>query len=176
MSNKSTSKFISLILRHHPEIIGIVVDEHGWADVDALIRGVNKSRPLDRRTLEKIVAEDEKQRYAFNEDRTKIRAVYGHSIPVDLDLEPADPPAYLYHGTAERFVPSIEQEGLLPMQRLYVHLSADVKTAIQVGARHGKPFVYTIDAQAMQKDGYVFYHCTGGTWLTECVPPRYLLK
>ena len=136
MSLKDTSKFLSLILRHKPETIGIVLDGHGWADVEELIRGIAVRQPFDIETLEKIVALDEKGRYAFNEDKTKIRANQGHSVNVDVELEETEPPAILYHGTGEKYVPSIKALGLIPKSRLYVHLSADFDTALKVGARH----------------------------------------
>lgn len=141
MSDKDTSKFISLILRHKPETIGITLDEHGWANVDELIAGVNKSRPLDMEGLERIVAEDDKRRYSFNEDKTLIRANQGHSIQVDVELEEVEPPRILYHGTGEKYTSSIEKEGIIPKSRLYVHLSSDEETARKVGIRHGKPVI-----------------------------------
>ena len=172
--NNSTSKFISLILRHRPEVIGITLDEHGWANVDELLAGISRTRPLDMAGLEEIVRTDEKQRYAFNADKTKIRANQGHSVPVDVELQPVTPPALLYHGTGEKYVSSIEARGLIPKTRLYVHLSGDYDTAGKVGARHGKPRVYQIDAARMAADGYVFYRSVNGVWLTKQVPPRYL--
>ena len=174
MSDKSTSKFISLILRHKPEVIGITLDEHGWAVVDDLIEGVNKTHHLDMETLERIVAEDEKQRYSFNEDKTLIRANQGHSIPVDVELPEVIPPAVLYHGTGVKYKKAIDAEGLIPKSRLYVHLSGDVDTARKVGQRHGKPVIYTVDAAAMHADGYTFYRSVNGVWLTKKVPARYL--
>ena len=176
MSDKDTSKYIALILRHKPEVIGINLDEHGWADVSQLIAGVSKTHRLDRELLEKIVAEDEKQRYSFNEDRTLIRANQGHSIPVDVELEDVTPPAVLYHGTGEKFVSSIDSIGLIPKSRLYVHLSADVQTALKVGQRHGKPVIYAIDSGKMNADGYRFYKSVNGVWLTNSVPAQYLSK
>ena len=136
MSLTKTSKFISLILRHKPEVIGISLDEHGWANVDELIAGVSKTHELDMALLEEIVRTDEKQRYSFNQDKTLIRANQGHSIPVDVELPELRPPEYLYHGTAEKYVSSIEAHGLLPQSRLYVHLTDDYGTAIKVGQRH----------------------------------------
>ena len=174
--NNATSKFIALILRHKPETIGITLDEHGWADVDRLIEGVNRTRPLDRDTLEEIVRTDEKQRYAFNEDHTLIRANQGHSVPVDVELERMKPPAVLYHGTGEKYVSSIDRQGLLPRARLYVHLSPDADTAVKVGSRHGKPVVYLVDAARMDADGYSFYRSVNGVWLTKAVPAEYLRK
>lgn len=178
MGKKETSKFISLILRHRPEAAGIVLDEHGWADVDELIRGINGAgrHRLDRELLEEIVREDEKQRYSFNEDHTLIRANQGHSIPVDVELEEKLPPAVLYHGTGEKYVPSIDAQGLLPKGRLYVHLSPDVETARKVGSRHGKPVIYTIDCAGMAADGYKFFLSANKIWLTKAVPAKYLKK
>lgn len=173
-SEKETSKYLSLILRHKPEVIGISLDEHGWADVDELISGVSKTHPLTRELLERIVAEDEKQRYSFNDDKTLIRANQGHSICVDVELEEKEPPAILYHGTGEKYVPSIDRIGLIPKSRLYVHLSADVATAVKVGQRHGKPVVYCVDSGKMAADGYKFYLSKNGVWLTDRVPAEYL--
>lgn len=155
MSLNKTSKFISLILRHRPEVIGIELDEHGWADVGELIAGVAKSRPFDMEMLEEIVRTDSKQRYSFNEDRTLIRANQGHSIPVDVELEQKEPPEVLYHGTGEKFVSSIDRQGLLPKSRLYVHLSPDEATARNVGRRHGKPVVYEVMAGQMVPAGHL---------------------
>lgn len=174
MSLRDTSKFISLILRHKPETIGITLDEHGWANVDELIAGVSKTHPLDMAMLERIVAEDEKQRYSFNEDKTLIRANQGHSIPVDVELEEVQPPEVLFHGTGERFVASINEQGLIPKSRLYVHLSKDEETAYKVGQRHGKPFIYKVKSGEMYRDGYKFYRSVNGVWLTKAVPVKYL--
>lgn len=174
MSLKDTSKFISLILRHKPETIGITLDEHGWANVDELIKGISKTHPLDMAMLEQIVAEDEKQRYSFNEDKTLIRANQGHSIPVDVELEEKQPPEFLYHGTGEKYVSSINEQGLIPKSRLYVHLSSDEATALKVGQRHGKPFIYKVKSAEMYKDGYKFYRSVNGVWLTKSVPVKYL--
>lgn len=176
MSQKDTSKYISLILRHKPEVINITLDEHGWANVDELIKGVSKTHPIDFEMLEEIVASDEKQRYSFNEDKTLIRANQGHSIPVDVELEEVEPPEILYHGTGEKYVSSIDKEGLLPMSRLYVHLSSDMDTAIKVGKRHGRPVIYQVFSHNMAKDGYTFYRSVNGVWLTKEVPVKYLKK
>ncbi len=174
MSDHKTSKFISLILRHKPETIGITLDEHGWAVVEDLINGVKKTHHLDMETLERIVAEDEKQRYSFNEDHTLIRANQGHSILVDVELPEVVPPDVLYHGTGLKYKDSIDAQGLIPKSRLYVHLSGDVETAIKVGRRHGKPVIYTVNAAAMHADGYTFYRSVNGVWLTKRVPREYL--
>ena len=131
MGLTDTSKFLSLILRHKPETIGIKLDEHGWADVSELISGISKTRPFDMKMLEEIVRTDNKQRYSFNENKTLIRANQGHSIPVDVELEKKTPSEFLYHGTGEKFVSSIDKEGLLSKSRLYVHLSKDTDTAVK---------------------------------------------
>ena len=174
----STSRFISLILRHKPETIGITLDEHGWADVQELIDGINRSsgHTLDLDLLEEIVRTDEKQRYSFNEDHTLIRANQGHSIPVDVELEEKTPPDILWHGTGEKYVSAIDVQGLIPKTRLYVHLSGDYETAFKVGARHGKPRIYQVHAGKMAADGYVFYRSVNGVWLTKEVPPKYLTR
>lgn len=171
------SKFISMILRHKPEVIGITLDEHGWADVDELIKGINETGEeieFSKDTLETIVKTDKKQRYSFSQDRTLIRANQGHSIPVDVELEKKEPPKVLYHGTGSRFVKSIQEQGLLPMERLYVHLSTDVETATNVGKRHGTPVIFQVNAEQMQKDGYDFFQSVNGVWLTKEVPAKYL--
>ena len=173
MSFETTSKFIALILRHKPETIGITLDEHGRANVDELIKGIAKRQPFDMAMLEEIVATDEKQRYSFNEDKTLIRANQGHSIPVDVELEEKEPPGILYHGTGVKYKMSIEEKGLFPKSRLYVHLSVDEETALKVGKRHGKPIIYTINAAQMHKDGYKFYLSKNGVWLTKSVPVKY---
>ena len=176
MNLKSTSKYLSLILRHHPEAAGITLDGHGWADVKELIAGVRKSRPFDRETLEKIVATDEKRRYSFNESHTLIRANQGHSVPVDVELPVTEPPEILYHGTGEKYAASIDAQGLLPKGRLYVHLSGDEDTAGSVGIRHGKPVIYEVLSGRMSRDGFVFYRSVNGVWLTKAVPSIYLRR
>ncbi len=176
MSDQETSKFIALILRHKPEVIGIALDEHGWADVKQLIAGVSKTRPLTMEKLEEIVRTDAKGRYAFNGDHTKIRANQGHSVPVDVELKKTAPPAVLYHGTGAKYVPAILREGLKPQTRLYVHLSPDTATALAVGRRHGSPVVFTIDAKKMAEDGYEFFLSVNGVWLTREVPVRYMTR
>lgn len=170
----STSKYLALILRHKPQEAGITLDEHGWAYVPDLIRGVSKTHKLNVKMLEEIVSTDSKNRYSFNEDHSLIRANQGHSIKVDVELAQADPPAILYHGTAEKYLPSIKKEGLIPKSRLYVHLSTDQETARKVGARHGKPMVLAVDSKAMQQDGYKFFLSQNGVWLTKAVPVEYL--
>lgn len=176
MHEINTGKFIALILRHKPEVIGIHLDEHGWANVDELIAGIAKTQEFNMAILEEIVRTDNKQRYSFNDDKTKIRANQGHSIPVDVELEQKTPPDVLWHGTGEKYVSSIEAEGLIPKTRLYVHLSSDPGTAIKVGSRHGKPVVYEVAAKEMQNDGYVFFQSVNGVWLTKQVPVKYLKR
>ena len=162
MPLKDTSKFISLILRHKPSKIGIELDKHGWANVDELIKRIDKKQPFTMAMLEEIVATDEKQRYSFNSDKTLIRANQGHSIPVDVELEETLPPDILYHGTGEKFISSINKLGLIPKSRLYVHLSKDIDTAITVGKRHGNPIVYSVNCKKMIADGYKFYLSANG--------------
>lgn len=170
------SKYISLILRHKPEVIGIQLDANGWANVEELLAGIGRKYPIDFEILEEIVRTDNKQRYSFNEDKTKIRANQGHSIQVDVELSVTEPPEILYHGTAERFSASIEAKGLLPGNRLYVHLSPDTETAEKVGHRHGKPIIYLVNAGQMQQDGYTFLLSANGVWLTKMVPAQYLKR
>lgn len=171
---KELSKFLSLILRHKPEVIGIKLDEHGWANVRELIDGIGKTHKFDMEMLEKIIAEDEKQRYSFNEDKTLIRANQGHSINVDVELKKASPPEMLWHGTGEKYVASILKGGLIPKSRLYVHLSKDYETAIKVGSRHGKPVVFKVYAGRMAEDGYEFFLSENGVWLSKNVPKEYI--
>ena len=176
MDYTETSKFLSLILRHKPEVIGISLDEHGWANVDELIEGMAKEYPIDKDILEQIVAGDSKQRYSFNEDKTLIRANQGHSIMVDVELDELEPPEILWHGTGEKFEKSIDEQGLIPKSRLYVHLSSDIETATKVGQRHGKPVLYKVLSKKMFDDGYKFYLSKNGVWLTKQVPREYLIK
>lgn len=174
--NNEISKYIALILRHKPEVIDIKLDEHGWANVDELIKGIQKQYSFTMLDLEKIVNEDNKQRYSFNEDKTLIRANQGHSIAVDVELKETVPPTVLWHGTGEKYVESIDEIGLISKSRLYVHLSQDVETAITVGKRHGNPIVYEVNTDQMQKDGYKFYLSVNNVWLTKSVPTKYLRK
>lgn len=169
------SKFLSLVLRHKPETIGLSLDAGGWLAVDALIEGANRAGvALDEALLREVVARHDKRRFAFSADGTRIRAVQGHSVPVDLGLEPRVPPDRLYHGTATRFLTSIRKEGLLPQQRQFVHLSPDAETATRVGQRHGVPVVLVINAAAMHHESYTFYLSENGVWLTGTVPVRYI--
>ena len=167
---------MSLILRHKPEAISISLDEHGWAKVDELIAGIAKDNEFNMDILEEIVGTDEKQRYSFNEDRTLIRANQGHSIPVDVEPEEKEPPETLWHGTGEKYVESIDAEGLISKSRLYVHLSWDRDTAFKVGRRHGRPVLYIVKAGEMYRDGYKFFLSRNNVWLTKEVPAKYLVK
>ena len=169
----STSKFLSLILRHRPENIGLELDAQGWVDIEVLIRAANQSgKRLDHDLLLRVVHENDKQRFAISEDGLMIRANQGHSVAVDLGLEPKVPPEVLYHGTVERFLASIQDRGLIPGSRQHVHLSPDARTAEIVGKRRGKPVVLVIAAAEMQRDGSVFFLSQNGVWLTDHVPAR----
>ncbi|MCU1647058.1 MAG: 2-phosphotransferase [Nocardia sp.] len=169
------SKRLSSWLRHRPEAIGLDPDSAGWVRVDDLLRlSAARGHRFTRAHLESVVERNNKKRFEFDDTGVMIRARQGHSIPVDLGYEPADPPAVLYHGTGERTVPVILAEGLLPMQRHAVHLSADLDTATNVGSRHGRPAVFTVDTAAMCRDGHVFYVTGNGVWLTDEVAPEYL--
>ncbi len=168
------SVFISLVLRHRPEEASVSLDEHGWADVEELLKGIRGTgREIDRSLLEEIVATDKKQRYSFSRDGRLIRANQGHSIPVDVELEEAEPPEFLYHGTASAFLDSIRKEGLKPMSRLYVHLSRDGESARKIGQRHGSPVVLRVRSGDMGRAGYGFYLSANGVWLTKSVPAEY---
>ena len=176
MSKNDTSRFIALILRHKPKVIGITLDEHGWANVDELIQGVAKSRPFDMDMLEEIVDTDNKGRYTFNEDHTLIRANQGHSIPVDVELNKVSPPDILYHGSVVKYEQSIDEQGLISKTRLYVHLSKDYDTAVKVGSRHGKPVIYKVLSGKMDEDGFDFFLSKNNVWLTDHVSVDYLVK
>ncbi|MDE6789997.1 MAG: RNA 2'-phosphotransferase [Ruminococcus sp.] len=171
------SKFLSLILRHSPSTIGIELEYHGaWADTEELINGINRTDKyrINMKILEEIVNSDNKQRYSFNDDKSKIRANQGHSVDVDMGFAEKIPPEILYHGTAERFVNSILAEGLKKMSRQYVHLSCDKETASKVGTRHGKLHIFKVLSGEMHRQGYKFYCSDNGVWLTDCVPPSFL--
>lgn len=170
-----TSKFLSLVLRHQPETAHITLDAAGWVNVEDLLAGCAKAhRTISRADLEHIVATNAKKRFEFSADGTRIRASQGHSVEVDLNYESKEPPSILYHGTATRFLESIRVQGLLKMQRHHVHLAAETKVTLQVGARHGKPVLLTILASAMRAAGHTFYCSTNGVWLVEHVPPEFV--
>lgn len=168
------SRFLSLVLRHHPEIIDLHIDSHGWAEVEELLLKMKKKYPISREILEEIVRTDNKNRYSFDEERRRIRANQGHSISVDVELEEREPPEFLYHGTGAKYVTSISQQGLLPMSRLFVHLSEEKKTAREVGKRHGNPVIYRVRSGDMGKKGYRFYLSVNHVWLTKEVPADFL--
>ncbi|AZB24084.1 RNA 2'-phosphotransferase [Chryseobacterium bernardetii] len=177
IETKRISKFLSLILRHQPETIGLKLDENGWADVEELReRSAKKKVYFSLEELDEVVETNNKKRFAFNEDKTKIRASQGHSINIDLALEALQPPDFLYHGTAEANISSILEKGIEKRSRQHVHLSADRETATKVGMRHGKPIILTIRTGKMYEDGIAFYLSANGVWLTEFVDPKYISK
>jgi putative RNA 2'-phosphotransferase len=170
-----TSKFLSLILRHEPERVGLILGDAGWVVVDELLKALNGhdvSLTLDE--LKHIVATSDKKRFAFREDGLRIRASQGHSVEVDLEYPPQTPPELLYHGTASRFLDAIRQHGLQKMQRHDVHLSAETRVTLQVGGRHGKPALLTIRAGDMHRAGFVFRCSANGVWLVDHVPPQFI--
>jgi putative RNA 2'-phosphotransferase len=169
------SKLLSLVLRHKPDVIGLELDSQGWASVDELVRLAKAhGYSLTRDLIEKVVASSDKQRFAIDESRTRIRANQGHSIAVDLEWVPQEPPEILFHGTATRFIAAIRTHGLSKGERLHVHLSVDERTASLVGQRHGKPAVLSIQAHEMWRDGCKFYCSDNGVWLVEAVPAIYI--
>lgn len=177
IENKRISKFLSLILRHQPEIIELRLDENGWAEVNELITKSAKGRMhFSFEDLEEVVETNNKKRFAFNEDKTMIRASQGHSIDIDLALKTIQPPDFLYHGTAEANISSILGKGIEKRSRQHVHLSADKETATKVGMRHGKPVILTIRTKEMHDDGIAFYLSANGVWLTDFVDAKYISK
>ena len=178
MTDKDLSKFLSLVLRHKPETIDIQLDKNGWTDVSTLLAKMNgKGKAIDMPRLEKIVAESDKKRYAFNADKTQIRANQGHSVEIDLDLKATRPPAILYHGTSRAFEASIMKQGLIKGSRHHVHLSKDTETAQKVGERRDKKcIIFEVNAAKMYAENYVFYVSENGVWLTDNVPSQFLKK
>ncbi len=169
------SKFLSLVLRHRPDKIGIELDEAGWTDVDMLIEKARaRGMSFDIEELRTVVAENDKKRFALTDDGRRIRASQGHSVDVELEYEPREPPEILYHGTVERFLPSIREQGLIRGGRHHVHLSPDRVTATKVGQRRGRPVVIEVLAGKMHARGLVFYVSANGVWLTDAVPPEFL--
>ncbi|WP_047306498.1 RNA 2'-phosphotransferase [Pseudomonas fluorescens] len=170
------SKFLSYVLRHEPQAIGLELDSQGWGDIDALISGAAKGgRQLSRELIERVVEGNDKKRFALSADGQRIRAVQGHSNKtVQLQLEAKQPPAVLYHGTATRFMESINEKGLIPGSRHHVHLSQEIDTARAVGQRYGQVVILQIDAQAMQAQGFRFYQAENGVWLTDQVPVSFI--
>ncbi len=178
MGKKSTaraSRFLSYVLRHHPESVGLQLDSEGWVEVDALLIALKRhGRGMSRVILEQIVASNDKQRFCFSSDGARIRANQGHSVKVDLGLAPASPPSLLYHGTVQGFLDQILAQGLKPIQRHHVHLSSDRETARKVGARRGRPVILEVRARAMEEAGHPFFCSENGVWLTDLVPPDFL--
>jgi putative RNA 2'-phosphotransferase len=169
------SKFLSLVLRHQPGKIGLSLDQSGWATTSQLIEASRRSGfEFTLEELQNVVVGNDKKRFSLSDDGLRIRANQGHSIKVELGYAPTAPPEILYHGTAERFLASIKQQGLIKGKRQHVHLSADVDTATKVGRRHGKPVVLRVEAGRMRQDGFIFYLSANGVWLTEGVPVQYL--
>lgn len=173
---KRISKFLSLILRHKPEKIGLTLDEKGWANVQELIsKSRVKNIVFNEIDLEEAVANNNKKRFTFNADKTMIRANQGHSLKtIDLGLEPVEPPAFLYHGTVDKFINSIKRTGLEKRNRQHVHLSKDRATAVNVGSRRGKPVILSVQSASMYQAGYNFYCSKNGVWLTDHVPVEYI--
>jgi putative RNA 2'-phosphotransferase len=170
-----TSRFLSKHLRHDPAGIGLTLEDGGWVTVEDLLDGFGKAgRPITRAELEEVVTASDKQRFAFDKTGMRIRANQGHSVDVDLQLAPVEPPAVLFHGTGEATVPTILADGLRKMRRHHVHLSADVATGTRVGARHGRPVVFAVDAAGMARAGHLFFVSANGVWLTDGVPPEFL--
>lgn len=176
MNPTQKSKFLALILRHDPSTIGVKIDSNGWVNVKEFLEKSNSyGVPFTIEELKNIVRNDNKQRYSFNEDGTLIRANQGHSITVDVELKETEPPKLLYHGTVDRFLPSIKENGLKKMSRLHVHLSEDFRTAERVGSRRGTPIILKILAKEMFQDGFKFYLSENNVWLTEEVPSKYII-
>lgn len=169
------SRFLSYVLRHEPESVGLTLQEGGWVSVDDLLEACRRhNRPMSRSKLEEVVATNDKKRFALSPDGRMIRANQGHSVEVELELEPLEPPELLYHGTIGKYLDSIRQEGLTRQSRHHVHLSADWLTASRVGRRHGQPAILTVEAGRMHGDGLAFYRSENGVWLTDRVPPEYI--
>lgn len=172
---RKISKYLSLVLRHQPDAIGLTLDEAGWTEVGDLLKRMNAAgRRCTREQLETVVRENDKQRFQFNEDKTRIRATQGHSVDVDLGYEEATPPNELVHGTPDRCVELIREGGLKKMQRHHVHLHCDKSLAANVGQRRGKPVVLTIDARGMFEAGHKFFVTPNDVWLTDHVPPEFI--
>ena len=173
MDTRRISKYISYLLRHHPETINLQLDDYGWASIDELI-GKTRDFRLTYSIINEVVSTNDKQRFSISEDGKKIRANQGHSIPIKLDLEPVIPPDLLFHGTATRFIDSINKMGLVKGQRHHVHLSENEKTAKAVGSRHGKVIILKLNAKQMYEDGFEFFKTVNNVWLVDNVPVKYL--
>lgn len=174
---KNISKFLSLILRHQPETINLKLDKNGWANVEELREKCSKHNvDFTSEELDEVVETNDKKRFIFNEDKTKIRANQGHSVDIDLALKPQQPPEFLYHGTAQTNIESILEKGIEKRNRQHVHLSQDKETATKVGMRHGKPVILTIRTGKMFEDGILFYLSENNVWLTDFVDVKYISK
>ncbi len=170
------SKFLSLVLRHQPESLGITLDPQGWTEVKALVAKMRPKFPgIDKATLDYVVENNNKKRFSYNKDQTMIRASQGHSVTVELDYAPTLPPETLYHGTVPQFLDAIRTDGLLKMSRHQVHLSRDIDTAANVGSRRGEAVILKVRAGEMHRDGFDFFVSENGVWLTETVPPGYII-
>jgi putative RNA 2'-phosphotransferase len=174
---KNTSKFLSLILRHQPELVGIKLDPSGWTSVAGLLTACkNKGESISMEELQYVVENNNKKRFSFDQQKLRIRANQGHSVPVELGYTPQSPPPLLYHGTAKNHLEQIWETGILKKSRHHVHLSLSPETAKNVGQRHGVPVVLSIDTHQMEQDGFIFYVSENGVWLTEHVPSKYILQ
>ncbi len=171
------SKYLAKYLRLAPHELGLSLQPGGRVLVDELLTAAEKSGfRISYDELVDCVETNDKQRFAFDETGDLIRANQGHSVEGDLQLEERQPPEMLYHGTVERFLPSILEEGLIRGKRHHVHLSKDVETARKVGARRGKPVILKVDAGRMHREGHKFLLSANGVWLTDTVPPGYVLR
>jgi len=174
-NSKRISKFLSLVLRHKPEHIGIELNNEGWTDVEILIQKMNVNGfKINLNDLIYVVETNQKKRFAFNTEMTELRANQGHSLKIDHGFESVIPPEILFHGTAVQNIGSILKNGIDKRSRHHVHLSADKETAIKVGQRHGKPVVLEIMALQMNNDGKEFFISDNKVWLTDFVPAEYL--
>lgn len=172
---KVISKYMSLVLRHKPELIGLKPDKAGWVNVDELLFAMNRAgRRCNREQMEEVVRDNDKQRFQFNDDKSLIRATQGHSLEVDLGYQPSDPPDVLCHGTPTKFLEAIRREGLTKRQRHHVHLHANTSVAAKVGERRGQAVVLEIDCKAMAAAGHAFYVTPNQVWLTDRVPPEFI--
>jgi putative RNA 2'-phosphotransferase len=172
---KQISKFLSYVLRHDPQSIGVTLSPAGWIGIDELLAASAKhGRRITRAELEEVVRTSDKQRFAVSDDGSQIRANQGHSVVVDLGYEPATPPEFLYHGTTEKFLDSIRRHGLQKRSRHHVHLSPNEETARAVGGRRGKAVILTIRARQMHEAGCEFYVTPNSVWLTDAVPPEFI--
>ncbi|TAE69311.1 MAG: RNA 2'-phosphotransferase [Bacteroidetes bacterium] len=175
-TNKEISKFLSLVLRHQPQKIGLILDENGWANVEELLQKMNQYHyQINITKLEEVVSTNDKQRFTFDDSKQKIRANQGHSIEIDLDLIATEPPEILYHGTADKYINSIRNEGISKQSRQHVHLSENIETAKKVGQRHGKAIVLEIKAKEMHQKGFIFYISKNNVWLTDKVDKEFII-